>query len=157
MTFTPTLSHTNEKSSIQKKFRPRQVIAIKRIAYQELLHPDNKISQRKACRLIRVPRSTFQDWEKLGERPEDLSVKEQEFFSSSEGTMCLHQILLAASMTIQYGSSGIRGMQEFIRLSKLDRWVASSTGALHGWLSKVESAIVDFGKQQQKALAHDMH
>jgi hypothetical protein len=37
-------------------------------------------------------------------------------------------IVLAATTVISFGGSGVRGVQEFLRLSKLNHWVASSTG-----------------------------
>jgi hypothetical protein len=81
---------------------------------------------------------------------------EHEFFGSPEGTMCLHRIILAATQTIRYGSTGIRGIQEFLKLSKLNLRVASSTGALHTWVKKIEESIIRFGNEQQSKLSDGM-
>lgn len=148
-----TSSQDHTKSSTQKLFRSQIVVATKRIAYQELRHPDNKISQREACKLIRVPRGTFQRWENQPNRLNCPSLMEQDFFQSPEGAMCIHRIVLAAALTIRYGSSGIRGIQEFLKLSKLDLWAASSTGALHTWVKKIEENIVQFGSEQSRNLS----
>lgn len=151
------LSQDHSKTATQKSFRNRLVIATKRIAYQELIHPDNKMSQRRACTLIRVPRVTLRRWQT--HRPicvYDLNAAEHDFFESPVGTVCLQRIILAAAKTIRYGSSGIRGIQEFLKLSQLDQWVASSTGALHAWVSKVEAQIIEFGHQQQTVASKGM-
>lgn len=120
------------------------------------MHPDNNMSQRKACKLIRIARGTFQRWEPSALAKENLSGGEYQFFESPEGMICLHRILLAVAHTLRYGSSGIRGVQEFLELSQLDRWMAASTGALHGWISKMESTIIQFGQQQQSKLSSGM-
>jgi hypothetical protein len=152
----PLLSQDSTKSTTQKLFRSQIVIATKRIAYREIMHPENQVSQRMACKLIRVPRSTFQRW---AERPTPInypSLMEQEFFGSPEGVICIHRIILAATQTIRYGSTGIRGIQEFLELSKLNLWVASSTGALHAWVGKIEESIVRFGNEQPSKLSEGM-
>src|SRR5262249_695455 len=120
-------------------------------------HPDNNMSQRKACNLIRISRSTFQRWLQGSARAiMGSDLIEHQFFESPEGSMCLHRIILAAVHTIRYGSSGVRGIQEFLELSGLNCWVASSTGALHSWVDGVEEAIVQFGQQQQVRLSEGM-
>jgi hypothetical protein len=132
------LSQDPTKSTTQKLFRTQIVIATKRIAYQELMHSESYMSQRKACKLIRVSRGTFQRWMQKSVPVNCPSLMEHEFFGSPEGTMCLHRIILAATQTIRYGSTGIRGIQESLKLSKLNLRVASSTGALHTWVKKIE-------------------
>jgi hypothetical protein len=152
----PPLSQDSLKPATQKLFRSSVVIATKRIAYAELMHPENNMSQRKACKLIRVSRSTFQRWMQRPAPAHCDSLKEHEFFCSPEGIICLHRIILAAAQTIRYGSKGIRGIQEFLVLSKLDSWAASSTGALHGWVGKIEATIVQFGHEQRDKLSQGM-
>jgi hypothetical protein len=125
------LSQDSTKSSTQKLFRSPAVIATKRIAYAEIMHPENHMSQRRACKLIRVPRGTCQRWVRSPALNSCRGQKELEFLNSPEGTLCLHRIILAAAHTIRYGSKGIRGIQEFLELSKLDAITASSVGALH--------------------------
>jgi len=72
------------------------------------------------------------------------SKLEHKFFTSPAGTRFLHRLILATTHTIRYGSSGIREIQEFLEPSKLNVWVASSTGALHSWVTKVETTILRF-------------
>jgi len=152
----PTLSQDPAKSTTKKLFRSQIVMATKRIAYQELRHPDSKISQREACKLLKIPRGTFQRWVKKPAPMNCPSLKEQKFFGSPEGAICLHRIILAAAQMIRYGGTGIRAVQEFLRLSKLDTWVASSTGTLHAWVSQLEESIIQFGNEQQNKLSNGM-
>lgn len=150
------LSQDSTKSTSQKLFRSSALIAIKRIAYSELMHPENNMSQRRACKLIRVSRGTFQRWMQRPVPSHCHILQEHEFFSSPEGTICLHRIVLAAAQTIRYGSKGIRGIQEFLEMSELNLWIASSTGALYDWVSKIEATIVQFGHDQRHKLAKGM-
>lgn len=151
------LSQDPIKHTTQKIFRSPTVIATKRIAYAEIMHPENHMSQRKACKLIRVSRGTYQRWLHSSASVPCCSQKEHEFFRSPEGTLCLHRIVLAAGQTIRYGSKGIRGIQEFLELSKLDAFVASSTCALYNWVSKIDTAIIQFGQEQRSKLSEGMH
>ena len=68
------------------------------------MHPENNMSQRRVCKLIRASRSTFQSWMHCPAPTHCHILKELEFFSSPEGTICLHRIVLAAAQTIRYGS-----------------------------------------------------
>lgn len=63
---------------------------------------------------------------------------------------------MAAGTVINFGGSGVRGIQEFLKLSKLDQWVASSTGAVYNWISKLETITAEFGEEQKHLLAKDM-
>ena len=150
------LSQDSTKPTSQKLFRSSALIAIKRIAYSELMRPENNMSQRRACKLIRIPRGTFQRWMQRPVPSHCHILQEHEFFSSPEGTICLHRIVLAAAQTIRYGSKGIRGIQEFLEMSELNLWIASSTGALYDWVSKIETTIVQFGHDQREKLAKGM-
>lgn len=150
------LSQDCEKPATQKLFRSPTIIATKRIAYREIMHPENNMSQREACQLIRVPRSSFQRWMRSPTPTHSYNQKEHEFFKSPEGILCLHRIVLSAAKTIRYGSKGIRGIQEFLELSQLDRWVASSTGALYDWVSKIETTIFQYGCEQRSKSSEGM-
>lgn len=150
------LSQDSTKSSTQKLFRSPAVIATKQIAYTEIMHPENHMSQRKACKLIRVSRGTYQRWQHSPTPIPCYSQKEFDFFRSPEGTLCLHRIILAAGQTVRYGSKGIRGIQEFLELSRLNTFVASSTCALHNWVKKMDTSIVQFGQEQKDRLSQGM-
>ncbi len=58
-----TLSPESTNNVTKKNYRPIQIVARKRIAYQELTGPEIGKSQRIASKLLKIPRSTFQTWE----------------------------------------------------------------------------------------------
>lgn len=139
----------------KKIYRPRQEIARTYITFQELTKPLIGKSQRSASQLLKVPRSTIQSWEKA-QTVSEIESEIDKFFTSPMGSKCIHRIVLAAITVISFGGSGVRGVQEFLRLSKLNHWVASSTGALYRWIGLVEEKIVLFGQEQTRLLAKDM-
>lgn len=139
----------------KKIYRSRQEIGRTRIAFQELIKPQIGKSQRSASQLLKVPRSTMQSWE-TARTASEIEAEVEQFFASPVGSKYLHRIVLAATTVISFGGSGVRGVQEFLRLSKLNHWVASSTGALYGWIGLVEENIALFGKEQTRLLAKDM-
>jgi hypothetical protein len=107
------LSQGPTKSSTQKLFRSSAVTPTKRIAYAVIMHPDNLMSQRKACKLIRVPRGTCQRWDRS---PTPISFeceKECEFFHSPEGILCLHRIILVAGKTSATAAKALDAFKSF--------------------------------------------
>lgn len=145
----------NVNQVTKKIYRSRQEIGRTRIAFQELIKPQIGKSQRSASQLLKVPRSTIQSW-KTARTPSEIEEEVDQFFASPVGSKYLHRIVLAATTVISFGGSGVRGIQEFLRLSKLHHWVASSTGALYGWIGLVEENIALFGKEQTRLLAKNM-
>jgi hypothetical protein len=140
----------------KKNYRPLQVVARKRIAYQELTEQEMGNSQRTASKLLKIPRTTFQTWEKreaLFNRSDEELIA---FYRTPEGMACLHRIITAAGMVINFGGSGVRGIQEFLELSGLDKLVASSTGAIHKWISTLETKTVEIGEELKQTLAKGM-
>jgi Family of unknown function (DUF6399) len=60
---------------------------------------------------------------------------------------------MAAHQVTHYGPSGIQGLQEYLRLSGLDRFVASSNGALQKFTERCEKHMITFGDNQEGRLA----
>jgi hypothetical protein len=135
-----------------KIIRSREIKARKWIAYQELTHADTGYSQRVASRIIKIPRCTLQYWHHSSIAEDELDA----FFSTDIGLSLLHKTVLAAVFVIQYRNCGSRGLQEFLQLSGLDRWAASSTGAVHNFTHRVEAEIAAFGEEQRKVLSDGM-
>lgn len=146
------LSKNPIKNVTPKIIRSREVIAKKWVAYQELTGAEIDYSQRTAAKILKIPRSTFQYWLMADVQMDELDA----FFRSSVGIECLHKIVSAAHFVIQYRNCGVRGLQEFIQLSGLGKWVAHSTGTVHAFAARCENAILDFGKEQQKNLTKQM-
>jgi hypothetical protein len=140
------------KNVIQKNMRSREIVARKWVAYQELIGPDTRYSQRLAAQVIKIPRCTLQYWHQLNLSENELDV----FFSGPIGLTFLHKTVSAALFVIQYRNSGSRGLQEFLQLSGLDRWVASSTGTMYSFAHRWEAEIASFGREQQRALSEGM-
>lgn len=149
-------SPINTNNSSKKIYRPRQIVARKRIAYQELTNQEVGVSQRTASKILKIPRTTFQEWEKAEDNLEGDDEEIAKFFSRPVGTKALHRIIMAATTVINFGGSGVRGVQEFLVLSQLNTFVASSTGAIYNWISLVEALICEFGAQQKTLLGSKM-
>ena len=146
------LSASQTKNATKKPHHPRVLVARKWTAFQELTGSEIGYSQRLAAKTLKLPRTTFRNWNSC-------KVNEDEadrFFSSEIGLEILHRIVCAADFVIQFRDCGCRGLQEFIRLSKLDRWMANSVGATHNFSSRLEAEIGIFGKEQSRSLAKGM-
>jgi hypothetical protein len=65
------------------------------------------------------------------------------------GAAFLQRVVISAYQTIHFGCGGIRGLQEFLRLSKLSHFVGSSYGALQAFSMRCEEYIVAFGENEE--------
>ena len=110
-------------------------------------------NQSEAARVAGVPRSTLQYWLNR-EGKTGLSPTVETFFESPTGTQFLHQLILAAQFSMsQLAGGGVDVLQTFLRLSQLDRFVASSHGILHQQNVEMEKAIKQFGQDEDARLA----
>jgi hypothetical protein len=146
------LSASQTKNATKKPHHPRALVAKKWTAFQELTGPEIGYSRRLAAKTLRIPRTTFQNWNSSKIKEDELD----QFFLSEIGLETLHRIICAADFVIQFRECGSRGLQEFIRLSKLDRWIANSIGATHNFSSHLEAEIGIFGNEQSRSLAKGM-
>jgi Family of unknown function (DUF6399) len=79
------------------------------------------------------------------------------FFLSPAGEGVLRRIVLSALTTFQLqGACGIRLVGTFLDRAQLDRFVATSRGALHPLAVHLESDLVAFRDAEQPALAQQM-
>lgn len=155
----PLLPNSSENTTPKKNVkihRKRQEVSKKIIAFQEILSLEqNRRSKREVSALLEVPNSTMQSWiasEPPGKLPSEVGA----FFSTPVGVDLLNRVVLAAYQTIHFGCGGIRGVQEFLRLSKLSEFVASSEGALHSFSVRCEEHIVSFGLSEEKRVSGRM-
>lgn len=149
---------TEQNTTIKsgKVYRTRPAIARKIIAFQELINLEqSKKSAREAAELLEVPNSTIQSWI-LKENPLQASPELAKFFSTVSGAMFLQRVVMSAYQVIHFGCGGIRGLQQFLELSMLDQFVASSEGALQEFFKRCEEHIVAFGYTQECKLAEKM-
>ena len=85
------------------------------------------------------------------------SRKEVDFFESPEGLAVLHKICLAAHLIIEFTPrQGIRGVCEFLELSGLSKFVASSYGAQQKVACAMEAELVRYGEVTGERLAAAM-
>ena len=153
------LSTSSQENTIKKRqkiSRSQSEICRKIIAFEEIftLKQDEK-SAREIAALLEIPNSTMQSW-RLHKSPQKLLPEVAEFFSTLAGKEFLQRITMSAYQVIHFGSGGIRGLQEFLNLSNLNLFVASSFGALQKFSVRCEQYIVAFGECEEKRLAEKM-
>lgn len=156
MTPVSTTSSENTSKKRPKIHRPRQEVSSKVIAFQELISlKQNKMSKRQAAAILEVPFSTIQSWT-TQETCQEVDPELAEFISTIAGQKFLNRVVFSAHMAIRYDHGGIRGLQEFLRLSKLDNFVASSEGALHAFVVRTEQYMASFGTNQEALSAQNL-
>ena len=148
------LENATKKRS--KVHRSRQEIFSKVIAFQQLTSlKQNRMSKRQAAALLEVPFSTMHSW-KIQENDQEIDPELTEFISTPVGQKFLNRLVSSAHMAIRYGHGGIRCLQEFLQLSQLNNFVASSVGALHAFVVRSEEHILTFGANQEILLAQNL-
>jgi hypothetical protein len=149
-----TIQYSTSKYS--KIHRAQPIIARKVVAFQELINlKRHKKSAREAAELLEIPNSTMQSWRNQTsnrQAPKELV----EFFSTPVGADFLQRNTVAVMKLMKCGPGGIRGMQEYLRNSGLDNFVASSDGAIQAFWDRCEIYITKFGKGEEERLALKM-
>lgn len=112
-------------------------------------------SQRAFAEQAGIPHATFNYWTRHYAAAEDDPVAA--FFGSAAGEELLRRIALAAVLTFQLqGACGIRLVGTFLERAGLDRFVATSRGALHPLVARIESGLIAWRDREQPALAGQM-
>jgi hypothetical protein len=140
------------KSSRQAPFRWARAETVEAIEnFGDSDHP----SQRAHAEQIGIPHATFNYWMRH-HGPDDADPVDS-FFRSRAGETVLRGIVLAALTTFQLqGACGIRLIGTFLDQAGLDRFVASSRGALQPLAAAIEANLVAFRDAEQPALAEQM-
>jgi hypothetical protein len=148
----PATQPTAAESSRQDPFRwTRAEIAT---ALDHCCDPDHP-SQRETAQRFGIPHATFNYWTRHYSPTAGDPI--DSFFRSPSGEAVLRSIVLAALCTFQlHGACGIRQVGTFLDRAGLDRFVASSRGALHPLAAALESDLVAFRDSEQPALAGQM-
>lgn len=147
-------SEPNTTKKHRKEHLSQPMIARKIVAFQEIIE-QKEVSARSAAKLIGVANSTMQSWQakpSIKEAPPEL----QDFLSTLTGAEFLNRVFLAAHQSIRYGCGGLRALKEFLTLSGLHHFVASSEGALHAFSRRYENYIVAFGEREEEKAADKM-
>lgn len=136
--------------------RSQPEIYRKIIAFEEIFAlQQNKKSERKVAVFLEIPNSTMQSWRSC-QSPQSRLPELIEFFSTLVEKEFLQRIAMSAYHVIHVGAGGLRGLQEFLKLSNLDQFVASSFGALQEFSVRCEKYIVAFGEIGENELAKKM-
>src|SRR3954470_11352660 len=123
-------------------------------ALDHFADPDHP-SQREAAQRFGIPHATFNYWTRHYSPADGDPV--DSFFRSACGEAVLRRIVLAALCTFQlHGACGIRSVGTFLDRAGLDRFVASSRGALHPLAAHLEADLVAFRDAEQPVLAGQM-
>ena len=113
-------------------------------------------SQRQLAEALDIPRSTLQYWlERRATLDADPALIA--FLESPVGVAFLHRLVVGAHFVITLlGAGGIRLVCQFLELTGLAPFVASSYGVQQGMAVALESAVVAFGQVEQQRLGADM-
>jgi Family of unknown function (DUF6399) len=112
-------------------------------------------SQRQYAQQQGIPRSTLGYWLRR-DTPTDADPVAA-FFHSPSGAACLRGIVLAAFVAFhERGACGLRLIDSFLQLAQLDRFVASSRGALQPLAAQLEADLAAFDDEQRPLLAQQM-
>lgn len=128
-------------------------IAQARDAFQQSDHA----SQRQYARDHDIPRATLGFW--LRDEPEDPDLEPEviDFFRSRVGLRFLRRIVLALFVVFLLGGAcGLRRLSDFLCRTRLNRFVASSTGTLHELGKTLEADLSDFADEERPRLAEGM-
>jgi len=117
-------------------------------------------SQRQYAQHTGIPRSTLGYWARRDHAAladPQLHPDLVAFLRGSAGEAFLRRVVLAALATFcLQGAAGLRLLTAFLQRTQLDRFVASSRGALHPLLVHLESDLAAFRDQHQPQLAQQM-
>ncbi len=153
-----TVSKNTSQNTSQKNKIHRAPLAISRkiVAFEEISVVNQEQSTRKISRLLNVPNSTMQTWVKQKTIEASSEDEVRAFYATPTGKAFLERIVLAALYNNKCGKTGIPGMQEFLHNSGLNKYVASSTGALQEFWKRCEVSILNFGEEWEKKLSLTM-
>lgn len=115
---------------------------------------DTGHSVRDAAKKVNVPRTTLQGW--LAAKTPAESAADV-FFNSPEGVEWLQRLVIAAHFMITLvAGGGVRRVCEFLTLSGLERFVASSYGIHQALNVALEEETARYAAQQQQRLSQGM-
>jgi hypothetical protein len=148
-----TPSHSTEPTSPRTASSRRQRREAAR-ACDHFAQPQRS-SQRAYAADHGIPRSTLGDWLRQ-DTPAGLDPALVRFLRSSAGEHFLRQVVLALFVVFHLrGACGLRLLGEFLRLTGLDGFVASSYGALHTFGLRLEERLTTFADEERTRLAQD--
>ncbi len=154
-----TVSQNTSQNTTSKKKTHRfsSEISRKIVTFEEISDVNQDQSAREINRLLNIPNSTMQTWRRQKAIEASSEDEVRAFYATSAGKAALEQIVLAALYNNKCGKTGIPGMQEFLYNSGLDKYVASSAGALQEFWKRCEASILNFGEEWERKLSLTMN
>lgn len=141
------------KKGIPKTPRTRKEVVQKLIEFEQTRE---EMSQRKWSELNGVPRTTLQHWVKRKAGVEG-STMVKNFFEHPDGVAWLHRIVVAAHFAFtELGPASIHKVAEFLELSGLGSFVASSYASQQKVATAIDQSIGEFGKLETERLEKQM-
>jgi hypothetical protein len=149
---------TDQNTTIKQRklHRTSPDISRKIVAFDEIVKANNIKSERKVAKLLNLPNSTMQTWRAQKATKEAMEDEIATFFATPAGSTLLSRIVTAIMYNNKCGRSGICGAQEGLRNSGLDKYVATSAGALQNFWLRCEDCILSFKEEWQLKLAEKM-
>jgi hypothetical protein len=125
-------------------------------ACDDFRQPDRPASQRQYARDHGLPRATLGSWLRQPD-PDGLDPALVAFLRSAAGLAFLRRLVLALFVVFLFrGGCGLRLLGTFLHLCQLDRFVASSYGALHSLGQRLEADLGAFADEERPRLAQGM-
>lgn len=113
-------------------------------------------SQREFAQQSGIPRSTLQHWINR-KNSLDVSPEFIAFFESPDGLAFLHRLITSAHLVFtKDGVASIHNVSNFLKLSGLSSFVASSYTTQCRESNKMDDFIIEFGENEQQRLAKMM-
>jgi hypothetical protein len=118
--------------------------------------PQPPPSQRQFAQQQGIPRATLGAWLRRPD-PQGLPPELVAFLRSPVGLPFLRRLVLALFVVFLFqGACGLRLLGLFLRLTQLDRFVASSHGALHDLAQSLQADLGVFADEERARLAQSM-
>jgi hypothetical protein len=149
--------NTNYTETIQEASRnfrwEREDVASNLVNFDEV---KQEKSLRQFTKEQGIPRSTFRHWVTRKESI-DASPCVTDFLESSEGLALIHKIVIAAHFTFtKDGIASIHNVSNFLKLSGLSPFVASSYSTQRKTSNKMDDWIIEFEKNERPKLIQNM-
>jgi Family of unknown function (DUF6399) len=110
-------------------------------------------SQRQFAAQTAIPRSTLGYWQQQQRQHQDLDPPFAAFCQSPAGERFLRRLVLALHLVFhQAGHAGLRPIGQFLRLTQLDHFVASSYGVHQALASHLTDDLITFAAQERQRL-----
>ena len=149
-----TIQYNNSAQVTSEKIQwKRENAATKIVDFERV---KQKHSQRQFAKDHGVPRTTLQHW--LSRKDSlDASPVLISFFESPEGNAFLHRLVTAAHFEFtKHGVASIHNVSNFLELSGLTPFIASSYSTQCRVSKKMDNTIIDFEECERPRLSRDM-